>query len=571
MRLSKSAAVVFLAVATLLVACAPTVRPDGGAIREAGERSAGKKRAVAAWVVPQGVGALGAAAVGPEGTWISSFAHAGLGMYDDEQRFHPQLAEEVPTLDNGLWRLLPEGRMETTWRLKADARWHDGTPVTMADYLFGATIGQDAELALRSSLAPWDAVESVEAIDARTVTIRWKRPHIEADVWMGSSDMILPKHLLEQAYLEDRARFTNHVYWSDGFVGAGPFKLKEYVRGSYMMLEAFDDYVLGRARLDEIEVRLIGETSAMTAQVLAGDIDTAIGAESLAPDQVAQLQDHWRDGRIITSPFTTGNIAIFPQLLNPAVPIVLNVQFRRALMHAINREEMVETIMLGQGGVSHMIVSEAMPEYALVQDAAVRYEYDPRKATQMIEDLGFRKRADGLYEDAAGQRLSFDLRALESDPRERVRATVVVSDYWKRLGLDAPPSLVPPQRASDRAYVSDFPAFFLSGCTSTYDRVTNCFHSSQVRTALTRYSGPNRSRYMNPELDALLDKFITTVPLRERAQPLREAIRIETEQVVWMGLFRNVYSTLVSNRLLNRQLDTYRSRASFVHLWDLKV
>jgi peptide/nickel transport system substrate-binding protein len=568
MTLSARLSIAVLVLTTLVAACAPVGGRDAGPTG-GNERSAVKKRAVVAWVVPQGLGAVSTLTAGNEGTYISALLHAGFGMHDDQQRFHPQLAEEVPTLDNGLWKLLPGGRMETTWKLKPNARWQDGVQVTTADFVFGAMVGQDKELALRSSLAPWDAVEGIEALDDLTVTIRWKVPHIEADVWMGSADQLLPKHLLEQPYLEDRTRFTDHPYWSDAFIGAGPFRLKEYERGSRMLLEAFDGYALGRPRLDEIEVRLVADTSALTAQVLAGDIDTNIGAQSLAPDQAEQLRHQWREGRVVTSPFTTGNIAIFPQMLNPTMPIVLNPQFRRALLHALNREEMVETIMLGEGGVSHMIVSEAMPEYQAVQDAAVRYDYDPRKAAQILDELGLRKGGDGFYQDADGQRLTVDLRVLESDPQDRVRATFVAADYWKKVGLDTTPVVVPPQQALDRAYVSDFPMFFVQGCTSTYDRVTNCFHSSQARTAATRFNGPNRSRYMNPELDALLDRFITTVPLQERVQPLREAIRIETEQAVWMGLFRNAYNTLMSNRLANRQLDTYRTRAAFSHLWDI--
>lgn len=568
MRRSKLVILLCLALVTMLGACAPALGPEAGTARDPSERPAAKKRVVTALMIAD-IGTVSALPPSSNGREIASFVHAGFATYDDQQQFHPQLADAVPTLENGLWKLLPDGRMETTWKIKPNVRWHDGVPLTTADFVFSAKLAQDKELALRSSLAPWDAVESIDATDASTVTIRWKRPHIEADVWFGSSEQLLPRHVLEQPYAEDRARFEDHAFWTDGFIGAGPFKLKEYVRGSRVMLEAFDDYVLGRPKLDEIEVRFLPDASAMIAQVLAGDVDTSIGFD-LSPDQAVQLKERWQGGRVMTSPFTTANVAIFPQLLNPALQVVLNPQFRRALMHATNREEMVDTIMLGQGGVSHMIVSEAMPEYPAVQDAAVRYEYDPRKTTQMLEEIGFQKGTDGLYQDVSGQRLSFDLRALESDPQDRIRATVVVADYWKRLGLDVTPFLVPPQQATDRTYISEFPTFFVSGCTSTYDRVTNCFHSSQARTAQTRFNGPNRSRYMNPELDALLDSFINTIPLQERVKPLREAIRIETEQAIWMGLFRNVYHTLMSNRLQNRQLETYRSKSTFVHLWDIR-
>src|SRR5262245_34801231 len=58
---------------------------------------------------------------------------AGLTVVGDQRARRPMLAEAVPSLDNGLWKLLPDGRMETTWRLRESARWHDGTPLTAED------------------------------------------------------------------------------------------------------------------------------------------------------------------------------------------------------------------------------------------------------------------------------------------------------------------------------------------------------------------------------------------------------------------------------------------------------
>ena len=59
---------------------------------------------------------------------IEELAHAGFSYLKLDGTRAPQLAEAVPTLDNGLWKLFPDGRMETTWKIKSNARWQDGAP-----------------------------------------------------------------------------------------------------------------------------------------------------------------------------------------------------------------------------------------------------------------------------------------------------------------------------------------------------------------------------------------------------------------------------------------------------------
>ena len=68
----------------------------------------------------------------------------------------------MPTADNGLWRVLPDGRMETTWRIKENARWHDGTPFTADDLVFTTTIDRDADLPILRHPG-YASVESVQA------------------------------------------------------------------------------------------------------------------------------------------------------------------------------------------------------------------------------------------------------------------------------------------------------------------------------------------------------------------------------------------------------------------------
>src|SRR5206468_1100918 len=110
--------------------------------------------------------------------------HTGLTIRDGQRNRLSRLAEAVPTLDNGLWRLLPDGRMETTWRLREGARWHDGVPLTSDDLLFSLEVGRDREMSAFNVQA-YASIEDVRAPDPRTLTIGWKEPFIDADGVLG--------------------------------------------------------------------------------------------------------------------------------------------------------------------------------------------------------------------------------------------------------------------------------------------------------------------------------------------------------------------------------------------------
>jgi peptide/nickel transport system substrate-binding protein len=164
---------------------------------------------------------------------------AGLVVEDERRQLRPQLAEAVPSIENGLWRLLTDRRMETSLRLREGVRWHDRTPLTAEDLVFSAKVAQDKELPDFGNLA-LNSVESVEAADPRTITVRWKTPYIEADTLFSTAVAVaLPRHLLEKSYLEDKAGFTQTSFWTTEFVGSGPYKLREWQTASYAILEAF--------------------------------------------------------------------------------------------------------------------------------------------------------------------------------------------------------------------------------------------------------------------------------------------------------------------------------------------
>ena len=218
-----------VAVATFMAGCAPT--PPGSSQPSAlGSQSLAPKRILAAirgdpHTVYQ---ALNPSSNIPGIDALQELTHAGLTVEDHDGQRRPQLAEAVPTLENGLWKLQPDGRMETTWRIREGVQWHDGTPFTSSDLLFTLKVVMDNNLPILNDKA-YDFIESFDALDPRTVVVRWNASFIEADSLFSYSNnrgLPLARHILESAYPADQETFISHPYWSNEWVGLGPFKIK---------------------------------------------------------------------------------------------------------------------------------------------------------------------------------------------------------------------------------------------------------------------------------------------------------------------------------------------------------
>src|SRR5256885_464581 len=133
----------------VVVGCAPQPNPSGGPVAAAPPPAApaAPKRitvgvqsdfnAVATRVVRSG------SASRPGVTEVEALVHAGLSQTDQTGALQGELAEDVPSTANGLWKVFPDGRMETTWRIREGAVWQDGTPFTSEDLLFTAAVGRD--------------------------------------------------------------------------------------------------------------------------------------------------------------------------------------------------------------------------------------------------------------------------------------------------------------------------------------------------------------------------------------------------------------------------------------------
>ncbi|MPZ12824.1 MAG: hypothetical protein GEU73_00080 [Chloroflexi bacterium] len=492
----------------------------------------------------------------------------GLTEADDRRTFRPVLAEDVPSVENGLWKVLPDGRMETTWRIKPGVVWHDGAPYTSADLLFTLRAVMDRELPLTRRNA-YASIEGGDVPDERTITVRWARPYIYADT-MFSRELALPipKHILEKPATDDKANFEHHPYWTEAFVGTGPFRVHETELGVPVLLRANDRYALGRPKVDEIELRVFSDANALTASMMAGAVDLSLG-RGFDFDQAVVVERQWQDGRVASR--FSGSQVIFAQFVGSNPPLVTDLRFRRALLQAIDRQQMVDQLLEGRGVVAHTFLGPEEPEFPGIEQSVVRHEYDPRRAQEAIEALGYNRGPDGILRDAANQRLSFELRGDPSEGSQRAMFAVV--DFWQRLGVAVESLVIPQQRARDFEYIYTYPAFHLRSHSGRISSGLANYHSSEHPRPETQWVGSNRSRYTNPDLDAAIDRYLVTIPMQERTGELQTVMRTISEELPVLNLFYDPSFTLIANRVEGMEPSKASGAAGKTwnsHLWDLR-
>jgi peptide/nickel transport system substrate-binding protein len=559
----------------LLAGCGPQPTQTGSPDQTGAPRRAGPSRVTATIMDDPALLSAKLSAPSIRGAdALEELVHVGLSTLDHSGKLTPMIGDAVPSLENGLWSVSSEGTMETTYRIREGARWQDGRPFTAQDLLFTTRAANDRDVPELRDPA-FDAVVSAEARDARTLVVRWARPYVDADTLFTRAGatrartLPLPEHLLGQQYQDDKASLVQLPYWSTEFVGTGPFKLKSWDPGSAVLLEANDLYVLGRPKVDEVEVRFITDPNTLVANVLAGTIDYSLG-RGLAFEQAMEMRARWQDGRMEVNP--SNWIMVWPQFVNPSPAVVGDVRFRRAMLQAIDRQGMVDSFLAGMSSIAHTYLSPTDPDYQTVTRDVVRYPYDARAAREAIEALGYSPGADGFLRDGAGQRLNVELRTTGGDTlRERIH--LAVADSWQRVGVGVDPVTVPRQLAQDQEYRAQFPAFELSRNPNTLRDLPN-LHSRAARLPENGFrgtGGTNYSRYASPTFDGLIEQYFVTIPYAERVEVARQIVGIIADRVTSLGMVYATDQNMIANRVLNAVGRREGSTETWnAHQWEVR-
>lgn len=552
---------------SVLLACSPGAATQGQ--RESGpapERT--RTMIMLSRVEPPSLAALPLQSAGQRNSAPELF-NATLDYIDERGEPHPYLAEAIPELQTPSWRLLPDGRMETSYRLKPNLTWHDGRPLAAEDFVFAWRVYSAPEIGAAGSTIR--AMEEVTAPDSRTILIRWRQPDPDARA-LGSSFQALPRHVLGDLFDQRQIEtLVNHPFWRGEYVGLGPYALERWEPGVFIEGIAFAAHVLGRPRIDRVQYKVVGDPRTAAANLLSGAAHIVVDA-ALQYDDAVTLQREWapRHGGVLLANqtgFRTTQIQFRPELVNPQA--ILDLRVRKALAHAMDKQAMSDALFDGLALVSDTIISPRVAYYPAIEPSIAKYPYDLRRASELLEETGFRRRPDGTYANQQGEPLKFEVWTLSGGSNERENAIIV--DGFKRAGLEASSYVIPPAQISDNQVRASFTALSSTGGGGTESAIVN-YSRSSIPGPQNRWQGSNRGAWPNAEYDRLADAYRTTLDRNERIQQIAQMLKLLSEEVVVIPHYSNVRPVVHVSALrgpVAQETPDAGPEVNYVYKWEL--
>jgi peptide/nickel transport system substrate-binding protein len=496
---------------------------------------------------------------------MSALVNASLARGDERGVLGPDLAQALPSQEDGTWIVNPDGTMRTTWTLKPDTKWQDGTPLTAQDVVFAYNVYRDNDIPLNQRV-PETYMSSVIVLNDRTFEINWNRPYAT----ISRGDLApLPRHLLEGLYNSDKQAFLNSTFWtSQEYVGAGPYRFIQRDPGVRLTFAANPYYVLGKPKIDNIELRIIPDENTIVANLLSGDIDFAEHG-SIITDQAALLTKAWetnKEGRALLSYFGVASMRFQQRDVSNHQQALRDVRIRRALVHAIDRDALAAADQSGLSTAADLLLSPNHPLFPQMDAVVTKYPFDPRRAAQLLSDAGWTMGSDRMLRNSTGE--PFRMEVLGGPVYER--AGVVISDYWRQAGVDSKPVAMTPALSRNREYQSNFPGADL---TTPKDFLSfRQLTAADISAAENSWSAGNRTGWVSPEFESVFLRFDRALRPTEQDELAVELERIQTSGVGFARLYYQVRPAAARSNLqgptgLSWEANTYLFN---IHEWTLR-
>lgn len=482
---------------------------------------------------------------------------------DDRGVAHPLKATEIPSLEKGTWKVFEDGTMETTWRLRPNVFWHDGTPQTVEDYAFNFKVDHDTELPVRPNSLTL-ASRSLSSPDPTTLVISWSALHIDAGT---SGPVALPRHILGEAYQRDKLEaYINHPYWTHEHIADGPYRIVRWDLGADMDLERFDQYYLGRPPFDKVFVKVIGDGQTLVSNILSGAVDIVV-PPGIDLDAAVEVKRRWEGTGNEVRADVVGRIIHFEPQFRPEVARpqfgLAEQPVRQALYQAINRQALAEFMTNGFGPLADSWYRPDEPRRAAL--AIPQFPHDPSAAPALLASVGWKRGADGLLvNDRTGEQFKTQIWANVAAGWDKLG--FAVAEDWKGLGVEAEIHQIPPNRTGDREYEAGHTGVFVTNVNEEQYYV-NRLHSARTPSAATRWVGNNRGGYQNPQVDALYDRLVATIDPQERLPIERDLARALIGGLVMMPLYWETLPVLKLKGVKDHKVKT-GTNGWFFFDWD---
>lgn len=429
----------------------------------------------------------------------------------------PLLAESWETEDETVW----------TINLRQGVTWHDGEAFTADDVVFSFNVYANPEVGSRwaskvASVAGYDefqagtadSLSGVEALDDYTVqiTLASSNPN-----WMLLEQpyvVMFPEHILGDV---PAAELIDHEFWTDR-VGTGPFQWDRFVPGETVEVVRYDDYFLGAPVLDRIVYTNFADSASMLAAIESGELDELPYEASILP--VTDIERYDGLDGVSVVPVNSGAPIFFR--INHEVEGLDNLQVRQAMMHAIDRQGIVDSLFGGATTVRNSLFTQ---DWATGDDIE-EYAYDPERARDLLAEVGY-------------DSLSFDFVYYYGDSLSADVVTAIQA-YLAEVGINVAPRLIDPatvnQMYEDGSWELGYVALGHGLDPSGAQPAVGC-------------GSPISLSYCNERVDELFAQGLSQGDPDEREATYQEISAILNEELAGIWLWQQVRPLAFSERV----------------------
>ncbi|MFT5179578.1 MAG: peptide/nickel transport system substrate-binding protein [Candidatus Paceibacteria bacterium] len=476
---------------------------------------------------------------------LSTLVYSGLMRITPEGELITDLAEEYSISEDGL---------EYTFKIKENAKFHDGEKVTTEDIIF--TISRTQDPTIKSpKRANWDSVivEQVSDMEIKFVLSQQYSPFI-FNTTMG----ILPKHLWEKV-TSDEFAFT---IFNTEPIGSGPYRVdgvKENSTGiaTQYSLKAFDDFVLGKPYIEDIKMYFFKNEEEL---LLALDDEIITSAHSISPSSALSLDEDYRVERV-TLP------RIFGVFFNQSqAPVLANKGVRNALNTAISKQSLIDEVLKGFGQISDSPIPPSTIPYETLADGEEGTEINHTdEAIEILIDNGWDLNDEGVMQKK-NEILSFSIST--ANVPELIQVAEVIVRSWRDIGADVELKVFEPNDLNQNVIRARKYDALLFGEIIGRDLDLYAFwHSSQRNDP-----GLNIADYANIDVDKLIEKARVLDEKEERIETYREIEKNIIKDIPAVFLYSPFFTYVVPEELkgkITENITTPSERFLNINEWYL--
>ncbi len=405
---------------------------------------------------------------------VNGLVYNGLIRYNKDLSLEGELAESWEVSDDNLTII---------FHLRKNVLWHDGTPFTSADVQFNYELYIDPATPTAYAES-FRQVKNVETPDPYTFIVHYDKPYAPALVSWAMP--VHPKHLLDGKDVTKSPLARKPI-------GTGPYLFKEWVGGEKIVLEANPDYFEGRPYIKRVVFRVIPDISTQFLELQTGSLDFM----GLSPLQYDRQTDTPAFRRLY-SKYRYLNFGYTYLGYNLKRPLFQDRRLRQALSYAINKQEIIDGVLLGYGVAA---TGPYKPDTWVYNKNVKRYDYNPEKAKSLLEEAGWLDEdGDGIREKN-GQVLTFTIVTNQGNDL-RSKTGEIIQQRFRDVGVDVKLRIVEwATFLKEFINPGNFDATILGWSGGPEPDQYNIWHSSKAAPGQLNFIGFN-----NSEVDDLLER-----------------------------------------------------------------